>query len=147
MSKQELTVIPMQGEVIVTALKKPSKSEGGIIVDAMQPYLEEQRVLRVGRDVSPDIMEGDIVKIRIDNFAKHKYEANSIQRDVNGNPVLDFMMPVRKIQGHEVLILNSFRDIDYLIPVNEAHPEAKNLSNKQIVDTGKIVVPKGNVKI
>jgi co-chaperonin GroES (HSP10) len=127
MKKNELGVIPVYGNIFVTADKlKTNKTEGGIIVDDVRQTINSnQRVLAVGADCPSYIKEDDIVVLNMDpmtgsRFVQMKYESNSLAKDINGNYIKNYWFPTRTINGREVLLISP-RDIEYVIPVNKAH--------------------------
>jgi co-chaperonin GroES (HSP10) len=127
MKKNELGIIPVYGNMFVTADKKSvNKTEAGIIVDDVKQTMNDhQRVLAVGADCPSYIKENDIAVLNLDprkgsSFVEMKYEANSVAKDVNGNYVANYIFPIRNIDGKEVMLISP-RDIEYIIPVNKEH--------------------------
>lgn len=139
--KKEVNVIPASGKILVTADKETTTASGLILASGGGfEYKELQRVVAVGRDCSPDIMEWDIVAINKKNYAKLKYQEDSIKSDINGNHTVEYIYPIEIFNGKEYMLLNAFSDIKYIIPVNEAHFSQEELTERQGIVTGMPIV-------
>lgn len=127
MKKNELGIIPVYGNIYVTADRQTvKKSEAGIITgDIHQVMNDHQRVLAVGPDCPPYIKENDIIVLNLDpnngsRFAILKRPKDTIVASINGNFVDHYEFPIREIDKREVMLIYP-RDIEYVIPVNKAH--------------------------
>lgn len=88
----------------------------GIIVAKKDDLKLWQKVIAVGPAVR-DIKEGDMVMIKVDNYAIKKYDKNSIQNDIDNNPSLGYAFNWVTIDNEngepeEYLLLND-RDLLY----------------------------------
>lgn len=88
----------------------------GIIVAKKDDLKLWQKVIAVGPAVR-DIKEGDMVMIKVDNYAIKKYDKNSIQNDIDNNPSLGYAfnwitIDNEKGEPEECLLLND-RDLLY----------------------------------
>lgn len=88
----------------------------GIIVAKKDDLKLWQKVIAVGPAVR-DIKEGDMVMIKVDNYAIKKYDKNSIQNDMDNNPSLGYAfnwvtIDNEKGEPEECLLLND-RDLLY----------------------------------
>lgn len=88
----------------------------GIIVAKKDDLKLWQKVIAVGPAVR-DIKEGDMVMIKVDNYAIKKYDKNSIQNDIDNNPSLGYAFNWITIDNEngkpeECLLLND-RDLLY----------------------------------
>ena len=96
--------------------------ESGIIIAKKGDLKLWQKVIAVGSAVR-DIKEGDMVMIDASHYAKKRYDANSIQNDMNNNPVLNYQfnwVTLDDSEGNpqECLLLND-RDILYVFEGEE----------------------------
>ena len=96
--------------------------ESGIIIAKKGDLKLWQKVIAVGSAVR-DIKEGDMVMIDASHYAKKRYDANSIQNDMNNNPVLNYQfnwVTLDDSEGtpQECLLLND-RDILYVFEGEE----------------------------
>lgn len=88
----------------------------GIIVAKKDDLKLWQKVIAVGPAVR-DVKEGDMVMIKVDNYAIKKYDKNSIQNDMDNNPSLGYAfnwvtIDNEKGEPEECLLLND-RDLLY----------------------------------
>lgn len=88
----------------------------GIIVAKKDDLKLWQKVIAVGPAVR-DVKEGDMVMIKVDNYAIKKYDKNSIQNDIDNNPSLGYAfnwvtIDNEKGEPEECLLLND-RDLLY----------------------------------
>ena len=88
----------------------------GIIVAKKDDLKLSQKVIAVGPAVR-DVKEGDMVMIKVDNYAIKKYDKNSIQNDIDNNPSLGYAfnwvtIDNEKGEPEECLLLND-RDLLY----------------------------------
>jgi threonine dehydrogenase-like Zn-dependent dehydrogenase len=88
--------------------------DNGLIVARKGDLKTYQKIIAVGSSVR-DIKEGDQVMINVMNYAVRKYNKNSIQNDMDNNPVLEFKfnwitMDDEDGNSKECLLLND-RDV------------------------------------
>lgn len=84
---------PVFNHILVTADKfEKDIIECGVIVANKGDLKLWQTVLAVG-PTARDIKVGDKVMIIPDHFAVKKYNKNSVQNDLDNNPVLDYHFP------------------------------------------------------
>lgn len=85
-------VQPQFTGIITTARRYEKDSKKGSIVVGVKGALKQwQTVVSVGSTVR-DILVGDKVMINIDNFAVKKYSKDSIQNDLDNNPVTSYKL-------------------------------------------------------
>lgn len=85
-------VQPQFTGIITTARRYEKDSKKGSIVVGVKGALKQwQTVVSVGSTVR-DISVGDKVMINIDNFAVRKYSKDSIQNDLDNNPVTSYKL-------------------------------------------------------
>ena len=85
-------VQPQFTGIITTARRYEKDSKKGSIVVGVKGALKQwQTVVSVGSTVR-DISVGDKVMINIDNFAVKKYSKDSIQNDLDNNPVTSYKL-------------------------------------------------------
>lgn len=88
---------PVFNHILVTADKfEKDIIECGVIVANKGDLKLWQTVLAVG-STARDIKVGDKVMIIPDHFAVKKYNKNSVQNDLDNNPVLDYHFPFETI--------------------------------------------------
>ncbi len=88
---------PVFNHILVTADKfEKDIIECGVIVANKGDLKLWQTVLAVG-STARDIKAGDKVMIIPDHFAVKKYNKNSVQNDLDNNPVLDYHFPFETI--------------------------------------------------
>ncbi len=88
---------PVFNHILVTADKfEKDIIECGVIVANKGDLKLWQTVLAVG-STTRDIKVGDKVMIIPDHFAVKKYNKNSVQNDLDNNPVLDYHFPFETI--------------------------------------------------
>lgn len=81
---------PLFTSIVTTGDKfEKDMAENGIIIARKGDLKAWQKVIATGSSVR-DIKEGDIVMINFDNFAVKKYNKNSVQNDLDNNPVLSW---------------------------------------------------------
>lgn len=96
--------------------------ENGIIVANKGDLKLYQTVISIGSSVR-DIKPGDKVMIDPSAYAKRKYDKNSIQNDMNNNPIIEWHLPwviVDDDKGtpQECLLLND-RDVRFVFEGEE----------------------------
>lgn len=96
--------------------------DGGLIIAKKGDLKLWQKVIAVGSSVR-DIKVGDMVMINAANYAVKKYSKDSLQNDLDNNPVLDYRfnwvtIDNSKGEPQECLLLND-RDIQYVFEGEE----------------------------
>lgn len=71
--------------------------EGGVIVANKGDMKLWQTVLAVGPAIR-DIKVGDKVMLRLDDYAVKKYSKNSLQNDMDNNPIITWNLPFETIE-------------------------------------------------
>lgn len=91
------SIKPVFNHILVTADKfeKDMVSQGVIIANKGDLKLW-QTVVAIGSTVR-DIKVGDKVMIIPDHFAVKKYNKNSVQNDLDNNPVIDYHFPFETV--------------------------------------------------
>lgn len=88
---------PLFNHVLTTADKfDKDMVQSGVIVANKGDLKLWQKVVAVGSTVR-DIKAGDMVMIIPDHFAVKKYNKNSVQNDLDNNPVLSYNFPFETI--------------------------------------------------
>lgn len=90
--------------------------QGGVIVAKKGDLKLWQKVIAIGPAVR-DVKVGDMVMIIPDHFAVKKYNKNSVQNDLDNNPILTYNFPFETIDDkkgnpHEYLYISD-QDIRY----------------------------------
>ena len=90
--------------------------QGGVIVAKKGDLKLWQKVVAIGPSVR-DVKVGDMVMIIPDHFAVKKYNKNSVQNDLDNNPILTYNFPFETIDDekggpHEYLYISD-QDIRY----------------------------------
>lgn len=119
-------ITPRFNYVITTADRGEIKKSGIIIPGedgfkqgmcaALHPY---QKVIAIGEFIKARenniLKEGQIVKINLTQFAKRKFEEDSIKDNIqNMNPIVEYNVPTITLNGIEHLILPD-NAIDYVV--------------------------------
>lgn len=108
---------PMFNYLLVTADKfDKDMIEGGVIVAKQGDLKLWQRVVAIGSAVR-DIKVGDMVMIALDHYAVKKYNKNSVQNDLDNNPILTYNIPFETVddekgEPQEYLYISD-RDVKY----------------------------------
>lgn len=71
--------------------------EGGVIIANKGDMKLWQTVLAVGPAIR-DIKVGDKVMLRLDDYAVKKYSKNSLQNDMDNNPIITWNLPFETIE-------------------------------------------------
>ncbi len=71
--------------------------DGGVIVANKGDMKLYQTVLAVGPAIR-DIKVGDKVMLRLDDYAVKKYSKNSLQNDMDNNPIITWNLPFETIE-------------------------------------------------
>jgi co-chaperonin GroES (HSP10) len=129
---------PLFTSIVTTGEKfEKDMSEGGIIVARKGDLKLWQKVIAVGSSVR-DVKVGDMVMIKPENYAVKKYSKDSIQNDMDNNPILSYRFNWVNIEDEagntkECLLLND-RDIAYAFEGEEKE------DNIIIPNTNKIIL-------
>jgi co-chaperonin GroES (HSP10) len=114
---------PLFTSIITTGDKfEKDMVDGGIIIARKGDLKLWQKVIAIGSAVR-DIKIGDMVMVNADHFAVKKYNKNSVQNDLDNNPVLTYKFNWVTIDNalgepQECLLLND-RDIEYVFEGEE----------------------------
>ena len=88
---------PTFNHVLITADKfDKDMVQNGVIIAGKGDLKLWQKVIAVGSTVR-DIKVGDMVMIIPDHFAVKKYNKNSVQNDLDNNPILTYNFPFETI--------------------------------------------------
>ena len=94
-------ITPLANHVLVTADKfEKDMIQNGVIIAGKGDLKLWQTVVAVG-SVVRNIKEGDKVMIIPDHFAVKKYNKNSVQNDLDNNPVLTYNFPFETIDDED----------------------------------------------
>jgi hypothetical protein len=114
---------PLYTSIVTTGDKfEKDMIDGNIIIARKGDLKLWQKVIAVGSTVR-DIKVGDMVMINAEHFAVKRYNKNSIQNDIDNNPVLDYKFNWVTIDNalgepQECLLLND-RDVEYVFEGEE----------------------------
>ena len=114
---------PMFTSVLTTGDKfENDMTDKGILVAKKGDLKLWQKVIAIGSLVR-DIEVGDMVMINPAGYAKKKYNKNSLQNDLDNNPIITYEFPWVTIEEEEgvekeCLLLND-RDIQYVFEGEE----------------------------
>lgn len=114
---------PLYTSIVTTGDKfEKDMIDGNIIVARKGDLKLWQKVIAIGSTVR-DIKVGDMVMINAEHFAVKRYNKNSIQNDIDNNPVLDYKFNWVTIDNalgepQECLLLND-RDVEYVFEGEE----------------------------
>lgn len=114
---------PLFNHILVTADKfEKDMTQNGVIIAGKGDLKLWQKVIAVGSIVR-DVKVGDMVMIIPDNFAVKKYNKNSVQNDLDNNPVLSYNFPFETIDNEkgepEEYLYISDKDIRYVFEGTE----------------------------
>lgn len=128
---------PLYSSVITTG-ERFSKDmiEGGIIVAKEGDLKLWQEVLAVGSHVR-DIKPGDMVMINAEHFAVKKYSKDSIQNDMDNNPVVSYKfkwVTIEDSKGNPVeCLMIDDRDVEYVFEGEEKDDETIVLPSHKLI--------------
>lgn len=92
---------PLFNHILVTGDKfEKDMIVGGVIVAKKGDLKLWQTVIATG-STARDIKTGDKVMIIPDNFAVKKYNKNSVQNDLDNNPVLTYNFPFETVEDEK----------------------------------------------
>lgn len=92
---------PLFNHLLVTADKfDKDMIQGGVIIAKKGDLKLWQKVVAVGSTVR-DIKVGEMIMIIPDHFAVKKYNKNSVQNDLDNNPVLTYNFPFETIDDEK----------------------------------------------
>lgn len=120
---------PLFTSVLITADRfDRDMVEGGVIVAKQGDLKLWQTVVAIGSAVR-DIAVGDKVMIIPDHFAIKKYNKNSVQNDLDNNPILTYNFPFETIDDEngepkDYLYISS-NDVKYVFDGEEKDEEPK----------------------
>lgn len=90
---------PTFNHLLITAERfEKDMINGGVLVATKGDLKLWQKVIAVGSTVR-DIKVGDMVMIIPEHFAVKKYNKNSLQNDLDNNPVLAYKFPFETIEN------------------------------------------------
>ena len=105
-------------------------TDRGLIISKKGDLKPYQRVLAVG-SVVKDIAVGDMVMINVDNFAVKKYDANSLQNDLDNNKTITYRLNWVAMDDEDgnpqECLFMSDRDILYVFEGEEIPENPSNL--------------------
>lgn len=92
---------PLFNHVLTTAEKfDKDMVQNGVIIAGKGDLKLWQKVVAIGSTVR-DIKVGDLVMIIPDHFAVKKYNKNSVQNDLDNNPVLSYNFPFETVDDEK----------------------------------------------
>ena len=114
---------PLFDHLLITADKfDKDMIHNGVIVAGKGDLKLWQTVVAVG-SVVRDIKVGDMVMINPNNFAVKKYNKNSVQNDLDNNPVLTYNFPFETVDDEKGnpkdYLYISDRDVKYVFEGTE----------------------------
>jgi len=131
-------VKPLYTNIVVTAdVFEKDMFEHGLIIAKKGDLKLWQTVVAVGSSVR-DIKPGDKVMISLINYAHRKYDKNSIQNDLDNNPIIEYSLNYITIDDEngnpkECLLLTD-RDVQYVFEGEEKEDKVLvKVNNKVIV--------------
>lgn len=95
---------------------KDQYNENGLLVYTKGTVKPWQRIVSVGPFVK-SVKEGDLVKVNYAKYAVHKYEENSIKRDIMEDKIVGYNIPFEYIDGVQCMYIS---DNDLLVIYDEA---------------------------
>jgi hypothetical protein len=128
---------PMFTGILTTGEKfKADATENGIIVNKSGDLKLYQTVLAVGSSVR-DVKKGDKVMINPSAYVMKKYSKDSIQNDMDNNPILSINIPTvivddEKGNPRECLLITD-RDIQFVFEGEEENNPVILPKNKLII--------------
>lgn len=131
------SVKPLFTNLIVTGDRfEKDMVEGGLIIANKGDLKLWQKVLYKGSAVR-DIEVGDMVMVSFDNYAKKKYDKNSLHNDLDDNPTIEYSLKWVTIddeQGNpqECLLLND-RDVQYVFEGEEIDTPTIQIPKKKLL--------------
>lgn len=114
---------PLFNHILTTGVKfEKDMVESGVIVAKKGDLKLWQKVVATGSTVR-DIKIGDMVMINPNHFAVKKYNKNSVQNDLDNNPVLSYSFPFETIDNAkgepEEYLYIADNDVRYVFEGNE----------------------------
>lgn len=95
---------------------KDQFDKNGLLVYTKGTIKPWQKVIAVGPFVKI-VNEGDLVKVSLGRYAIHKYEENSIKRDMMEDHIVDYRPPVEYINGERCMHI---QDNDIMVIYDDA---------------------------
>lgn len=90
--------------------------KNGLLVYTKGTIKPWQKVLAVGPFVKT-VKEGDLVKVSLGRYAVHKYEENSLKRDLMEDKIVDYRPPFEYIDGVKCMHI---QDNDIMVIYDDA---------------------------
>ena len=96
--------------------EKDQFDKNGLLVFSQGTIKPWQMVVAVGPFVRT-VKEGDLVKVSLGRYAVHKYEENSIKRDMMEDKIVDYRPPFEYVNGVKYMHI---QDNDIMVIYDEA---------------------------
>lgn len=96
--------------------EKDQFDKNGLLVFSKGTIKPWQKVVAIGPFVKI-VKEGDLVKVSLGRYAIHKYEENSIKRDIMEDNIVDYRPPFEYIDGVKYMHI---QDNDIMVIYDEA---------------------------
>lgn len=131
---------PMYTAIVTTAdrYKEDVVNKSGLITDRNETkgtIKWYQKVVSVGNLVK-GIQEGDKVMLKQENFAIRKYDKNSLQNDMDNNPIKGFSVPTITLYDgdtpREYLYIDE-RDIEFVFEGEEVNESKVLVPDTKII--------------
>ena len=131
---------PMYTAIVTTAdrYKEDVVNKSGLITDRNETkgtIKWYQKVVSVGNLVK-GIQEGDKVMLKQENFAIRKYDKNSLQNDMDNNPIKGFSVPTITLYdgdtSKEYLYIDE-RDIEFVFEGEEVNESKVLVPDTKII--------------
>lgn len=124
--EKKFKIKPVAGTMFVTADETSITSGGIIIPNNGKKYNDDQRVLEVG-DYIEGYLPGDIVRLKVENWATFKEAVGGIREQVNGKDQTGYNWPIEYLPDGRTVFQITSRDIKWSTLVNPEHyKEAKS---------------------
>lgn len=121
---------PVFNRVLTTAnkYKEQQYTEGGLIdgTHLEGTAKEYQTVIKVGSAVR-EVKPGDVVLIDPTRYIKRRYSKDSIQNDLDNNPIISIEIPTVEMDGVDYFMIDD-RDILYVITDSDEVEEEQKAS-------------------
>lgn len=118
--EKKFKIKPVAGTMFVTTDETSTTSGGIIIPNNGKKYNDDQMVLEVG-DYIEGYLPGDIVRLKVENWASFKEAVGGIREQVNGKTQTGYSWPIEYLpDGRKVFQITS-RDIKWSTLVNPEH--------------------------
>ena len=132
-------ITPRYTQILTTAYRyEEDKKTNGVILDTRETegaIKEYQKIIKVGSSIR-DLKPGQTVALSFNNYAKKKYDENSLKEDFGKNEVIEYHIPVLEVNDEECLLMED-RDVMFIIDdMTEEKPKKKKL----VIPEKKIIV-------